>query len=145
MLRDIAHIHAVHEDLSLADVKEARHQIDQRRLAAAGAADEGRGRSALGRKAQIMEHILLGAWIAERHMAEFHHSFLGLIKRLRLTGILDGRLGVQHFIDAVCCNGCTRKHDRHHRDHHERHDDLHRILHIRHHIADLHHAGVHLM
>ena len=63
----------------------------------------------------------------------------------RLPRIADGRLGGEHFVDAVDGYCCARHKDKGHADHQKRHDDLYRILHECHHIAHLHGGLLDLM
>ena len=53
------------------NIVEARHQADQRRLAAAGAADDGDGFARPHVETHIVQHILVVASVAEGHVAEF--------------------------------------------------------------------------
>ncbi len=60
----------------------------------------------------------------------------------RCFRVCNRRDCVQHLVDAVCRDTCTRQHDRHHGHHHKRHDNHHGIVDKCHHIADLQLTGV---
>ncbi len=70
VLGDLADIDAVHQDRAIGDIVEARDQVDDGGFARAGGADEGGGLAGLGGKADIVQHILFSARVAEDDIAE---------------------------------------------------------------------------
>ena len=61
----LAHIDAVHEDRAAGDVVQPRDEVDERRLAAAGAAHDGGRLARRGPERDAAQHRLLGTRIAE--------------------------------------------------------------------------------
>ena len=59
--------------------------------------------------------------------------------------ILNGRLCMDNFIDTLCCNSCTRKHDRHHCQHQKWHNNHHCISDKCSHCTDLHRSCINLV
>ena len=99
--RVVAHVHAVDEHFSLGGVVEARHQIDQRRFAGAGRADERDRLTFCGFEADAFQHGLARIRVGEAHVAEFDVAFHAGLSRSP-AAIYDHRLGVDHFKHALC-------------------------------------------
>ena len=68
----LAYVEAVDEDRALGGVVEPRDQVDERRRAAAGGADDRHRLARLGDERNVAQHGILGARIAELHAAELH-------------------------------------------------------------------------
>ena len=79
----LADVDAVDEDRSAGRVVEARDEVDERRLAAAGAADDRRRLARAGAERDVAEDRLLGARVAELDVAELDDAALGGIGRAR--------------------------------------------------------------
>ena len=146
-LRHLAHVNAVNADGAAGDIVKARDEVEQRRFAAAGRADDGRRLAGLGRKADVLQRVTVGTGVAEADILEldfavpvfsFHRRFCG-----SSVGVVDGGRGADDLVDTVRRHTSARQHDRHHRQHQERHDDLHRVGDEGDHLADLHRAQVH--
>src|SRR5260221_6057731 len=127
LLRHLADIYAVNQEVAAVDIVKTRDQAHQRRFARARAANDGRYLARGGAKRNVGERGLFRTRIAEGHILELHISLL-LVGPLRLVGIADFRLDRQHLVNSVCgCRG-AREHDEHHRDHQQCEQNLHSIL-----------------
>ena len=70
LLVEVAHVDAVDEDGAAGDVEQPWDEVDERRLAGAGAADDRRRLARADGERDAAEHRRLGARVAERHVAE---------------------------------------------------------------------------
>ena len=139
LLRELADVHPVHEHGAARRLVEARDEADQRRLAAAGAADDGGGLARPRREGDAAQHRLLGAGVAELHVAELDEAGLGHVlgRPLRVD---DARLDVQHLHDALRRDGGARHHHEHERRHEHREQDHEHVLQEGGEVADGHAA-----
>src|SRR5712691_8789350 len=67
-------IDAIDQQAALADVKKARNEAEEGRLAGTSAADDGCRLPGAELEGEVVQHGLLAAWIAERHVAELDHA-----------------------------------------------------------------------
>ena len=109
----ILHAHAVQQDFAAGRVIEARDQVDQARLAAAGGADDREGLTLFHLEGDVLQGILGGVRITEGNVPEFKRpaAVAG-----RLGAFADLRLCAEDRIDAF-------RRDLRHRVHHENHDE----------------------
>jgi hypothetical protein len=139
---DVADVDAVDVERALGDVVEARDQVDERALAAAGAADD-RGRPARRDvERDVVQDRVLGAGIAELDVPERHRARRrGRGDRLRL--VADGRRRPQDLLDPAGRHDAARDHHEHEDGHHHGEQDLHHVLEERDEVADRHLTAVH--
>ena len=139
-LRQAAHVHAADADRAAGRVIKARDEVEQRRLAAAGRADDGRDLAGPRREADVVQHVVLRAGVAERHVVERDGRVRG--HGLGAARVAHARARAQNLVHARGRDLGTRQEHRHNRDHHESHDDERGIGRKGDHVADLHIAGV---
>ena len=139
-LGQAAHVHAADADRAAGRIIKARDEVQQRRLAAAGRADDGRDLAGPRREADVVQHVVLRAGIAERHMVERDGRVRG--HGLGAARVAHACACAQNFVHARGRYLGARQEHRHDRDHHEGHDDERRIGRKGDHVADLHVAGV---
>src|SRR5439155_21142929 len=94
LLRHLADIHAIDQEVATVDIVKARDQANQRRFARAGAADDGRHLARGSTERNVRECWLFRAGITESPTLELYIS-LFLAGPLHLPGILDFRLDRQ--------------------------------------------------
>ena len=73
---EFADVDAVEQDRARRDVEEARGHVDQARLARSGAPDDGRRLTGQRGERDVLEDGVLGAGIAESHVAQLEPSAL---------------------------------------------------------------------
>ena len=83
---EVVNVDPADEHRALGAVEQPQDQVDERRLARAGAADDGRGLAGRGRERDAGEHRVLGAGIVEADVAE-----------LERTVGHDVATGIQHY------------------------------------------------
>ena len=146
-LGHLAHVDAVYGHAAAGHVVEAGDQVEQGGLAAAGGADDGSGLAGLCGKADVLQCVAVGTGEAEAHVVELHHALPVLVFLCGLgvgfVRVVDGGLGADDLVDAVCGHTGTGQHDGHHGQHQEGHDDLHGVGDEGNHLAHLHGAVVH--
>ena len=127
----LADVDTIDLDRAGRGVVEARDQVDQRRLAAAGAADD-RGRLAgTGAERDVPKDGFLGAGIAELEAAEDDLAAAGRIARAdRLLRIADHRLRVEHLADPPRRDDAARDQDEHEDRGQDGEQDLGEVLHV---------------
>ena len=135
---ELAHVDAVDEHRAAGGVEQPRDQVEQRGLAAAGAADD-RGDLA-GPRDQVdaAQHRLLGAGVAELDVAQLQ---VAVPVERGAPGSVGGTtldVGVEHLLDALGADLGPRHHHEHEGRHHDRHQDLHQVAEERGQRADLH-------
>ena len=135
-----AHVHAADADRAAGRIVKARNEIQQRRFAAAGRADDGCDLAGPRREADVVQHVVLRAGIAERHMVERDGRVRG--HGLGAARVAHARTRAQNFVHARGRDLGARQEHRHDRDHHEGHDDERGVGRKGDHVADLHIAGV---
>ena len=123
---DLADVDAVDEHGAGGHVVEARQQVHERRLAAAGGAHDGRRLAGTRLEGDVAQDGLLGARVAEGHAAQLDVAARRGGPRRR--GILDGGLGVEDLADAPARDDGPGDHDQHEGGHHDGHEDLHDVL-----------------
>ena len=134
----VAHVHAVDQHLALAGVIEARHEIDKRRLAGAGGADERHRLALLGGEVDAFQHRLARIRVGEADVAEFHGASLTGFGHVGggFGAVLDDRLGVEYLHDALRGHVGARPEHEHHAHEQEAHDDLHGVVGKHHHVGE---------
>ena len=138
---EVAHVDAVDEHRPVGGVEQSRHQVDERRLAGAGAADD-RGRlPGLDPERHVAQHGVLGAGVAEADVAELEGAVLGHLGD-RVGRRPDRRLGVEHLDDPLGGDAGARDHRHHERHHHDGHQDLDEVAEVGDERADLQVARV---
>jgi hypothetical protein len=137
---EVAHVDTVDQHAALGDVGEARHQVDERGLAGAGAADDRRRRAGLDAERQVGQHGALGARVGEADAAELERAPLGDLGD-GVVGLAHGRRRVEHLDDALGGDRRSGDHRHHERDHHDGEEDLDEIGEVGDHRPDLHLAG----
>ena len=146
-LGHIAHVHAVDTDRTAGGIIKARDQVEQRRFAAAGGADDGRGLAGPGGKGNVLQCVAVGTGIAEADILELHFAIPVFSFQRRFCGggigVVDGGRRLDDLVDTVGCHTGTGQHDGYHRQHQEGHDDLHCVGDESNHLAHLHVAQVH--
>ena len=135
------HVHAVDVELAAGHVVEARDEVDERGLAAAGAADDGRRHARLDHQRDAAQDRVLGARVAELDVAEGERAAAGRRRRGDL-GVVDRGLGPEDLLDPAGGHHGPRDHDEHEHGHHHREQDLHDVLQERDEVADRHLAAV---
>ena len=120
-LRQAAHVHAADADRAAGRIIKARDEVEQRRLAAAGRADDGRDLAGPRREADVVQHIVLRAGVAERHVVERDGRVRG--HGLGAARVAHARARAQNLVHARGRDLGARQEHRHDRDHHESHDD----------------------
>ena len=122
--------------------------MQQTGFAAACGADNGRGLAGFGDKINIVQGVLAGAGVGKVDMMECDFAVPVVLIEVSGDGfrhrVMDGRLGGQHFVNAVRGNAGTGQHHGNHRQHQEGHHDLHRVGDKGDHAAHLHGAGINL-
>ena len=98
--RHLAHVVAVDQHLAAGHVVEARDQVDDAALAAAGGAEDGHRLARLGLEADVLEHRFAAAKVAEADIGKLHSA---LHRRQRHGARLVRHLvvGVQDLVDAI--------------------------------------------
>ncbi len=92
--RQVAEVVAVDQDRALAGVVEARDQVDDRALAAAGGAQQRDSLARLGRKADVVQHGRAAAEVAEAHIPELDPALDG--RQRQRAGFFDNiALGIK--------------------------------------------------
>ena len=81
--RHVAHVVTVDQHAALGDIVEARQQIDDGRLAAAGRAQQRDGLARLDRERHAAEHRLAALEVAESHVVELDSAAAPGPARLR--------------------------------------------------------------
>ena len=119
--RILAHVQPVYKDSASRRVVKARNEGGQRRLAAAGRADDGQRLALFYLEADMLQLIRSRARIAEGDIAELDRAGPAA---LCLRAGDDVRLCVQHLVDALC-RDLRLRHE--HEDHHEHHKGHHNI------------------
>lgn len=97
--RILAHVQPVYKDSASRRVVKARNEGGQRRLAAAGRADDGQRLALFYLEADMLQLIRSRARIAEGDVTEFDRT--ALLPFCFRTGD-DVRLCGQHLVDALC-------------------------------------------
>ena len=121
-----AHVHAVDEYLSLRHVEQSGHQMQQRRLAAAGRTDHRRRLAGLGGQRDVAQDRFLRAGVAEGGGADLEDALSTHLS----YGVGRGRHtapGVQDLLDALGAHRGPRHHDEQRHRHHHGHHDLHEV------------------
>ena len=99
---------------------------------------EGSARAAdtIGIRATLVPYV---ADLPEYDYFETLESNLALLKshRVASNGRVRTWVGLEHLLDAIGRNGCTRDHRDHEGGHHHRHQDLHQIREVRDQRSDL--------
>jgi len=116
--REPAHVDPVDEHSPSSHVVKARDETDERRLAAPGTADDGDRLARLDAEVDAGEHRLLGVRVAELDVTELDAADERHVAH-GVRGVDDGRLGVQHLLDALGRGGGAG----HHHEQDGRHDD----------------------
>ena len=156
LARHLADVHAVHQQRPAGHVVEARDQVDQRGLAAAGRAHDGGRLAGLGGERDVVQHRLLRAGVAELDVAELDRAGDRRAGRARavavrghdgrhghrLQGVLDARLDGQDLLDPVGRDGGPGHQDEHEDGHQDGHQDLHQVGQEGGQVADGHAARV---
>ena len=136
LLRDIAEpviqrvegvipdVDAVHKDLALRRVVEARDQTDQRGLAAAGRADDGQRLAVLHAEADMAQLVCRRMRIAEGDIPEFNGPAGAALPD---GAFADGGAAVEHLVDTLRRDLRLRHEHEDHDQHHEGHDDRGRV------------------
>ena len=93
--RQLADILAAHADAAAVHIVEAHEQIDDRRLAAAGRADDGNTLAGLRGKIKMLDQVLLRD-IGERDVLQ-RDAAVGVRERLRIGGLR----GLRRFLDKL--------------------------------------------
>ena len=138
---ELADVHAVHQDLPPGDVEQPRDQVQQRRLAGAGAADDRGGLPGQGGEGDVAQHRGLRARVLELHAAQLDRAPPG--RRGHGRGrVGDRRLGAEHLADPLGADRRPGHHHHHEGGHHHRHQDLHQVGQERRQCADLQLAAV---
>ena len=99
----VAHVDAVDADRAAGRVEQARDEVDQRRLAGAGRADDRGGLARLGREGQVVQHGVLarpGSGTRRPRSSTPARSPVAA-GATGLGGRHDGRLGVEDLADAL--------------------------------------------
>ena len=122
-------------------VVEARDEVDERGLAAARAADDGRRLARLDDERDVAQDRVLGARVAELDVAELEAAD-GRRGRERLVRVLDRGLRPEDLLDPPRRDDGPRDHHEHEDGHHHREQDLHDVLQERDQVADRHLAAV---
>ena len=114
----------------MAGVIEARHEIDKRRLAGAGGADERHRLALLGGEVDAFQHRLARIRVGEADVAEFHGAPLAGFGHVGggFGAVLDDWLSVEHLHDALRGHVGARPEHEHHAHEQEAHDDLHGVV-----------------
>ena len=97
--RDLAHVHAVDGDAARADVVDARDEVDERRLAGAGGADDGERRAGRHVERDVVQDGTVE--VAEAHALEARWLPRTSRQRLHARRVGDGGLAGQHLLDAL--------------------------------------------
>src|SRR5579863_3844980 len=131
LLRHVANIDAIHQDIATVYIVKARDQTNHGRFARARASDDSRDLTWAGAERNVGERRFLRAGIAKGHIVELDIStllFTRLVSAFYLFGILDFRLHSQHLVNSI--RGCygSWKHNEHHRNHQQREQNEHGIL-----------------
>ncbi len=97
----LADVLPIDEDAAAIDIEQARHKVDQRRLAGARTPDEGDDAAAGNGEIDVVERAAgIRSVVAEAHVFETHIA-LGDDQRQGAGGIDDARLLVEQVIDAL--------------------------------------------
>ena len=122
-------IDAIDEHGALGRVVQARDQVHDGGLAAAGASDDGRGLAGPRLERDGVQHRVLGAGIAEADIAELDQSGpLDDREGDRFGRIGDGRLRLEDLLDPAGGHGGPRHQDEHEHRGQDREQDLHQVL-----------------
>ena len=138
MLCQVSDVMAVEPDASFGYIIESGDQVDQSRLSASCASDDGCRLSRLCCKGNIFQYIFFCSRIPEGYMVEDYLPFAFFRKLLRLFRIIDQRMAFQYAVHTLCRYRSSWKHAGEHTDHQELHDNLHRALDKCPHITPLH-------
>ena len=84
---EVAHVDAADEHAALGAVEQPQDEVDERRLARAGAADDRGGLPGRGRERDVAEHRVLGAGVVEADVAELERA---VRRRRRAPGSAGG-------------------------------------------------------
>ena len=132
-------------DLPLRCVIKARNQADERRFAAARAADNADGLPLLCREGHIGQAFRTRALIAQGHMVERHCHIGSSIRRNGLLRECHRRGRIQHLRHAAHAgNRAGEQHDEV-RQLHQFHQNLAHVVHQRHHVAGEQRAAANLV
>ena len=137
----IAHVDAVDEHRPGGGVEQARDQVDDRRLAGAGAADDRCRLARCDSERHIGEYRMSRARIGERDVTELDRAALGRRRHGRFRRSHRG-LGVEHLDDPFRGDGGAGDHRHHECQHHDRHQDLDQVRQVSDQRSDLEFAAV---
>ena len=130
--RQVANIDAVDGNGAFRYIGETLHELDHRRLARTGRADDGRGLTGLRGEVDVLEHAILRAGILEAHIVEGDFGAARARGELVVAARFRRRVGnrafrLQHLVDALGGHIGAWQHDGKHANHEEAHDDDHGI------------------
>ena len=94
------YIVAEESDTAFAGIVKAGHQVDQRGLAAAGAADDADGLAGLCRKAHVGQAGGAGTAVSKGDTLEGYGRHIAAGSQFRGCGVRHGGAGVENLIDA---------------------------------------------